>query len=297
VRSSLRFHRPIDLRLTLGPLLRGREDPTMQFEGSAVRRAMRTPEGPAQVRLQPVGNTIEADAWGPGAGWTLEALPDLLGAGDDPESFRPHHRVVHEVHRRTRGMRLTRCPTVFEILVPTILEQKVTTIEACRAYRAVVMALGEPAPGPAGLRLPPAAHTLALTPYFEWHRFGVERRRAEIIRGACGRAQALERLVAVSPGEAQRRLMSLPGVGPWTAAEVGRIALGDRDAVRVGDFHLPHLVSWVLAGEPRSNDARMIQLLEPYRGERARAVRLIELSGLRPSRRAPRQRLRSIARL
>jgi 3-methyladenine DNA glycosylase/8-oxoguanine DNA glycosylase len=194
-------------------------------------------------------------------------------------------------------MRLIRCPTVCEILVPTILEQKVTTIEACRAYRALVVALGEPAPGPVGLRLPPAAHRLAATPYFEWHRFGVERRRAEMIRGACARAEALERLTVVSAGEAQRRLMSLPGVGGWTAAEVGRIALGDRDAVRVGDFHLPHLVSWVLAGERRSDDARMMQLLEPYRGERARAVRLIELSGLWPARRAPRQRLRDIARI
>ena len=118
-----------------------------------------------------------------------------------------------------------------------------------------------------------------------------------MIRGACGRAPSLERLVDISPATAQRKLMSLPGVGRWTAAEVGRIALGDRDAVRIGDFHLPHLVSWVLAGEPRSDDARMMELLEPYRGERARAVRLIELSGLGPARRAPRRRLRSIARL
>jgi 3-methyladenine DNA glycosylase/8-oxoguanine DNA glycosylase len=250
-----------------------------------------------QLHLRTVGNVVEAEAWGPGAPWSLDALPDLLGAADDPAAFQAHHPVLHEAHRRARGMRLLRCPTVCEILVPTILEQKVTTVEACRAYRAVVMALGEFAPGPPGLRLPPAAHTLAATPYFEWHRFGVERRRAEMIRGACSRAQALERLTALSPEEAQRRLMSLPGVGPWTAAEVGRIALGDRDAVRVGDFHLPHLVSWVLAGERRADDARMIELLEPYRGHRARAVRLIELSRLRPSRRAPRQRLRDISHL
>jgi 3-methyladenine DNA glycosylase/8-oxoguanine DNA glycosylase len=269
----------------------------MRFQGKEVRRAMRTPEGAVQLHLRTVGNTVEAEAWGPGARWSLEALPDLLGTGDNPTAFEPHHPLVREMHRRTAGMRMGRCPTVCEILVPTILEQKVTTIEACRAYRAVVMALGEPAPGPAGLRLPPAADALAATPYFEWHRFGVERRRAEMIRGVCSRARSLERLTALPADEAQRRLMSLPGVGPWTAAEVGRIALGDPDAVRLGDFHLPHLVSWVLAGEPRADDTRMMQLLEPYRGQRARAVRLIELSGLRPSRRAPRQRLRDISRL
>jgi 3-methyladenine DNA glycosylase/8-oxoguanine DNA glycosylase len=269
----------------------------MRFEGPIVRRAMRTPNGPAQLQLQASSSTVEAEAWGPGAEWTLDVVPDIVGAGDDPGSFQPHHPIVHEIHRRSGGLRLLRCPTVCEILVPKILEQKVTTIEATRSYRALVMAMGEPAPGPGGLRLPPAPAILATTPYYEWHRFGVERRRAETIRGACSRAPSLERLVDISPATAQQKLMSLPGVGRWTAAEVGRIALGDRDAVRVGDFHLPHLVSWALAGEPRSDDARMMELLEPYRGERARAVRLIELSGLSPARRAPRRRLRSIARL
>jgi 3-methyladenine DNA glycosylase/8-oxoguanine DNA glycosylase len=269
----------------------------MRFEGAVVRRAMHTPAGAAQLQLQASSNKVKAEAWGPGAEWALEVLPDIVGARDDPRSFRSHHRIVHEINRRVPGLRLCRCPTVCEILIPTILEQKVTTIEACRAYRLLVMAWGEPAPGPRGLYLPPAPSTLAQAPYYEWHRLGIERRRAETIRGVCARASALERLVDVDPIEAQRRLMSLPGVGRWTAAEVARIALGDHDAVRVGDYHLPHLVSWVLAGEPRSDDVRMMELLEPYRGERARAVRLIELSGLHPPRRAPHARLRSIARL
>jgi 3-methyladenine DNA glycosylase/8-oxoguanine DNA glycosylase len=256
---------------------------------------MHTPEGPAQLQVEASSDTVAAEAWGPGATWALDILPSILGWDDRPESFRPRHRVVHEIHRRSRGLRLTRCPTVCEILVPTILEQKVTSIEARRSYRALVVSLGESAPGPPGLRLPPAPATLATMPYYEWHRFGVERRRAEMIRGACCRAPALERLCELAPEEAERRLMSIPGIGPWTAAEVGRVALGDRDAVRTGDYHLPHLVSWVLAGEPRSNDVRMMELLEPYRGQRARAVRLIELSGLAPARRAPHRRLRSIA--
>jgi 3-methyladenine DNA glycosylase/8-oxoguanine DNA glycosylase len=132
-------------------------------------------------------------------------------------------------------------------------------------------------------------------PYQDWHRFGIERRRAETIRGACSRANALERLAAEPPLEAQRKLTCLPGIGRWTAAEVARVALGDPDAVRLGDYHLPHIVSWVLAAEPRADDRRMMELLEPYRGQRARAVRLIELSGISPPRRAPRRRLRSIA--
>jgi 3-methyladenine DNA glycosylase/8-oxoguanine DNA glycosylase len=94
--------------------------------------------------------------------------------------------------------------------------------------------------------------------------------------------------------DAYRRLTSVPGIGPWTAAEVGVRALGDVDAVSVGDFHLPNLVAFALAGEPRGTDARMLALLEPYRGQRARVVRLLELSGVRAPRYGPRLSVRGI---
>jgi 3-methyladenine DNA glycosylase/8-oxoguanine DNA glycosylase len=86
-------------------------------------------------------------------------------------------------------------------------------------------------------------------------------------------------------------------VGPWTAAETLRLARGDPDAVSVGDFNLPRQVCWVLSGERDGNDARMLELLEPYAGQRARVVLLIEHSGLRPARRAPRFAPRQIARM
>ncbi len=86
-------------------------------------------------------------------------------------------------------------------------------------------------------------------------------------------------------------------MGPWTAAETARAAFGDPDAVSIGDFHTPDLVGWALAGEPRGDDARMLELLEPYRGQRARLVRILELSGIVPPRYGPRARGRSIRRM
>ena len=94
---------------------------------------------------------------------------------------------------------------------------------------------------------------------------------------------------------AYARLRSVPGIGPWTAAEVALRVLGDPDAVSVGDFHLPNVVAFALAGEPRGDDRRMLELLEPWRGQRARVVRLIESSGLRPPAFGPRYAPRSIA--
>jgi 3-methyladenine DNA glycosylase/8-oxoguanine DNA glycosylase len=97
----------------------------------------------------------------------------------------------------------------------------------------------------------------------------------------------VDQLSVLSTVEATRRLRTLPGVGVWTAAEVGQRALGDADAVSVGDFHLSSLVGWALVGE-RVDDDAMLELLEPYAGHRYRAVRMIELAGISYERRGPR---------
>jgi 3-methyladenine DNA glycosylase/8-oxoguanine DNA glycosylase len=98
----------------------------------------------------------------------------------------------------------------------------------------------------------------------------------------------------MDPASATRRLCAFPGIGPWTAAQVGLAALGDPDAVPVGDLHLPNMVAWALAGEPRGTDDRMLELLEPFAGHRGRAARLLTLAGLQAPRFGPRNRLRSI---
>ena len=92
------------------------------------------------------------------------------------------------------------------------------------------------------------------------------------------------------------RLSALPGVGHWTAAEVAGVALGDADAVSVGDFHIKHTVSWALAGEARGTDERMLELLEPFRGHRGRVCLLLELAGIAAPRFGPRLPIRSFAR-
>ena len=288
---------PLDLELTLGALQRGPADPTIRFEGNQVWRAARTPDGPATMRLSRVGTGLTADAWGAGAGWMVQHAEALLGFEDHPETFAPANRLLADLHRHHPGLRLGRTGLVFEALLPTILEQKVPGVEAWASYARLVRALGEPAPGNAGLLLSPTPRRLLATPYWAVHRFGIERRRFAVIQAAAQRAAALERMVALPPALARTHLMSLPGIGPWSAAEVSIIALGDSDAVSLGDYHLPHQVSWALAGEPRGTDDRMIQLLEPYRGHRARVIRLLTLGGIQAPRFGPRLRLRRIAAL
>jgi 3-methyladenine DNA glycosylase/8-oxoguanine DNA glycosylase len=193
------------------------------------------------------------------------------------------------------GLRITRTLAVFEALVPTILAQRVTGLEAGRSYRALVLALGEPAPGPTppGLLVPPSPGILAALPYYRFHPFGIEMRRANTIRGAAARAPRLEAWTALPPGEARRLITTLPGLGEWTVAEVAIVALGDADAVSVGDYHIPDTVAWALAGEARADDDRMLQLLEPFAGHRGRVIRLIEAAGISAPRYGPKSAVRS----
>ena len=257
-------------------------------------RATRTPDGPATLALSLDGAWLNVEAWGPGAKRALDAAPALAGLEDGRDGFAPADRLLVDLDRRMPGLRIGRSGAVLEALIPAILEQKVTGTEARRAYRGIIARWGEPAPGPFGLRLLPPPEVLARLPYEAFHPIGLERRRADLVRTVALRASRFEEIVDLSLPDAYRRLTALPGLGPWTAAEVALRALGDADAVSIGDFHLPNLVAYALAGEPRATDTRMLELLAPYRGQRGRVIRLLEASGIRPPARGPRLAIRSI---
>jgi 3-methyladenine DNA glycosylase/8-oxoguanine DNA glycosylase len=291
---ALRPPFPVDPVLTLGAFRCGGADPTFAVDGGTVWRALSTPDGAATIRVASrADGRLHVRAWGPGRHAALASMPAMLGFDDDDRDFVAHHEVVRRAHRRYCGARLGQGGAIVETLVATVLEQKVTSVEAHRSWAALVWRYGSPAPGPRPLRTPPSPSQLAELPYPDWHTLGVERRRADTIRRLCRRASKLASLQDGDPAEARRVLEHFPGVGPWTSNTVTLRAMGDRDAVVVGDYHLPHIVSYTLTGRRRGTDDEMLALLEPYRGQRARALQLLVLGGRRPPRRAPRARLRS----
>jgi hypothetical protein len=303
---TFRVDGPLDLRRTLGPIARGGGDLTCRLAADGFWRATRTPLGPATVNVRRAGAgcaEIAVTAWGPGADWALDTAPALVGALDDPAGFDPgRHPLVAELWRRFEGVRFCHTGALTEALVPTILEQKVVSLDAKASYRRLVRAFGTPAPGPArgaGLTVPPAPARLAGVPSWAFHSFNVERKRADTVRIACRVAHRLEEAVGLGLDVARRRLRALPGIGVWSTAEATRLALGDPDAVSVGDYHLKHLVAYSLAGEPVGTDERMLELLAPWadEGQRARVVRLLELGGSMPPRRGPRLPRQAIAAL
>lgn len=288
---------PLDLARTMAPLRQGVADPTLVIEGGTVWRAMGTADGPATLRLRVEGGRLLAAAAGPGASRALERAPRLAGLEDVAPDLRPRHTALREALTRFPGIRLGSGTPVFEVLVWTVLAQRVVGLDARRAYRDLVARLGEPAPGHPAMRLPPRPEVLAATPYWVFHEVNVERRRATVIIEAARRAQRLDALADLPAAEAAARLRSLPGVGEWTGAEVVAASHGDPDAVPRGDFHLPNLIASALAGEPRGGDDRMLELLEPYRGQRGRVIRLLLAGGRHAPRRGPPMPRRTISRL
>jgi len=296
--------RPIDLRQTLGPLCHGgARDPCVRIRPDGVWRATDTPLGPATVHLQAsAATTVSARAWGPGAEAALDGVGDLVGADDDPPSLAGIHPLVTELERRTPGLRIGRTGAVLDALVPTVLAQKVIGAEAASAYRAMVRASGRPAPAPAPipprdlrLFLPPEPSWLLSTPYWSFHRWGVEQRRTTTVKTVAAQARRLGEAADLPLPEAHERLSAVPGVGPWTVNTVAMQALGDPDAVSVGDYWLKHIVSFALTGEARGTDERMLELLEPWRGQRGRVCRLLRIGGPRVPRFGPRLPFRAIA--
>ncbi len=287
-----------DLQATLAPFRLGRGDRTVRFDADgSVWRATRTPEGAATGHYRPARTArstaaVAVEAWGDGAGWLVEHAPVLLGCGDDAAGFDDVaglHPVVRRAARARPGLRMARSLAVYEALLPSILCQKVTGLEARRAWRGLVSRWGEPAPGPVpGLRVPPPPEVLAALPYHALHALGVERKRAETLRAVARHARRLDEAATLPAPEARARLRSVRGVGEWTSAEVARMALGDADAVSVGDYHLPHVVCFALTGERVGDDARMLELLAPFAPHRGRVCCLLESAGLGPPRHGPR---------
>jgi 3-methyladenine DNA glycosylase/8-oxoguanine DNA glycosylase len=289
---------PLDVRLILSVHRRGPRDPACRVSGDgAVWRTSLTPDGPGTLRVAALSaarpaaaaTVVSAAAWGPGASWLLDTLPSLLGAADDPAGFAPAHPLLRDLSRRHGGLRVGRSGRVLEALIPAVLEQKVVSLEAHRAWRRLLLTFGDPAPGPApaGMRVFPPAQAWLRIPSWEWHLAGVEAVRARTIAAAARVAGRMEEAMAMPSAEADRRLQAVPGIGPWTSAEIRQRACGDADAVSVGDYHLPAVVGWALAGRV-TDDAGMLDLLAPYAGHRHRVTRLVELSGMRPPRHGPR---------
>lgn len=279
----------IALRVALVPTVKSsRDGADVRVDGPWLWRASRTPDGPATARFSSDGGVVTVDAWGPGAAAAVAAAPDLLGAGDDPESFRPDHPRLRAVVAEHRWVRMARAGDFVSCLVRAVCGQRVTWRDAEIAWRGLLRRWGTEAPGPApeGLRVPPDPEVLRRVPLHELHTVEMEAQRGRALLAVCAVSGRINSWT--DPADALSRVQHLPGIGPWTATGAARRAFGDPDLVLLGDLHAPRALQYALTGdEGPADDASMLALLAPYAGHRGRVQMLIDLAGLAPPRHAP----------
>jgi len=266
----------LDLRQTLRPL-------HGWFADDGWWLTARTPDGPGTMRIRRTRDEVVGEAWGGGASWLLASLGAISGLEDDPAGFTTDHPLVGELHRRHPGLRFGRTGLVFDALVVAIVGQKVTGSEATLAMRGLRRVFAEPAPGPRqGLSMPPDPERMAAAPYWVYHELHLEKRRADVLRRVAVDFAKIEGTRGQSPSSATRVLDRHSGVGPWTVAKTLVVSHGDPDQVEVGDFHTKHFVVHHLTGRSRGTDEEMLELLEPFRPQRARVIRLLHTLGHEP---------------
>lgn len=295
------------LRRTLGIHRMGWGDPTTRLADGRFVRATITPDGPGTLVIRWVDDPaaddesgLDAEAWGPGADWLLDRVDGLVGADDRPGVFEHAHPIVDRALRATRGGRIGASAMLYHHLLPTILAQRITGGEAIRQWARLCYELGEPAPGPdelvATMRLPPPPASLYRRPAWWFHPLGIEKKRARTLTEVARHADKLWRWTESGVSTTAEKLALLPGIGAWTIGSSLGPVLGDPDAVPVGDYHHPSTVAWALADEPRADDDRMLELLEPYRGQRGRVLLALTSTAGPAPKFGPRQRILPMSR-
>jgi 3-methyladenine DNA glycosylase/8-oxoguanine DNA glycosylase len=183
-----------------------------------------------------------------------------------------HHRPWHRPRRR---------PWPWEALAWAVTEQLIEARRAAEIQRRVVRRWGDKLPppgacaeasaaawlGPGPLRNVPCADVIAGVAPAELAAFDLAPSRAiALIR--CGREVAAGR---VDPGDADgdRRLLRIPGIGPWTVQVLGFAGRGDPDSLPAGDLAYVKLVG-ALAGLGRRATVEEVEAYfapyAPFRG-------------------------------
>ncbi|MCO5315205.1 MAG: hypothetical protein M9938_03455 [Solirubrobacterales bacterium] len=155
----------------------------------------------------------------------LEPVEAALGA--DP--------LLGPAVRRRPGLRIVRYPDGFEAAVRVVLGQQVSVAAGNTFAERLLRALGRRGPG-----------GLAVFPEPEWildHPTARLREQIGLTRARTATLKAVAELFAsgfrlgpgVDPGAARKRLLAVPGVGPWTAGYLSIRGLDDPDAFPPGD--------------------------------------------------------------
>ncbi|MCB1017611.1 MAG: helix-turn-helix domain-containing protein, partial [Acidimicrobiales bacterium] len=240
----------------------------------AYRRALRLPQGTGvvTVRLPPGSQAAHVDVT-----FRLTDLRDLAAAVErtrrlldldaDPVAVAEHlgaDALLGPLVAAAPGRRVPGTVDGAELAVRAVLGQQVSVAGARTLAGRLVAAAGTPLARPEGTLTHVFPSPAAVADGVGAVGMPATRRAALVALSA-----ALDDDLALDPGadraDVERRLLAVPGIGPWTAGYVALRALGDPDAFLPGDLGVRHALTGLgVAGDPAAA-ARTAERWRPWR--------------------------------
>jgi AraC family transcriptional regulator of adaptative response / DNA-3-methyladenine glycosylase II len=278
IRLRLAYRPPIDLDRILG-FLAARAIPGVEsVDDGRYRRTLLLPNG---TGILSVGPSARREAGYIECELQLEDLRDLTAAAQrcrrlldldaDPEAVLAvlgADPVLGPLARACPGRRSPGHVDGDELALRAVLGQQVSVAAARQLGARLVTAYGKPLQRPDGALTHcfPAAETLASA---DPATLPMPRARAAALTGLAAALASGE--LSLDPGadrdRAQAQLLTLPGIGPWTAGYIRMRALSDPDAFLPGDVGVREALAR-LGAEPRE----AVALAEGWRPWRSYAV-------------------------
>lgn len=253
----------------------GPYDPTATWTGDVLTKSFSAPNGPCTVTISRSQQGLAFKADGDDAVQVVNGLVSAAQADDGYHSFQPEHPALQKRLRQFPGLRLIRVPWLFDMASSCVLQQRVRMSDAMREWQRICTGYGEKTAS--GLLAFPSATVLSKAPPHALEGMGIDPRRSRILLTLAKELRLHPLTPAMTHEQLRLRLSRIPGIGPWTLEMFMGFGAADTDAAITGDLKIPHFVSHALTGEPRSTDQRMLELLEPFRPQRFRVIRLLTL--------------------
>ncbi len=273
---------PINFSRTFSLQNIGPYDPTASLTATRLRKAFFAENGPCVVEMSQAVNGATIVVQGTDNEQVRDILVRGLSRDDGYHSFSPKHPLVGKMHRQLPGLRLFPVPWIFDVACAVVLQQRIRFVDAAKSWRLISNKYGEITP--TGLIAFPPARVVASMETWRFEELGVDGKRTKTLILMARELKRHPITADMAPAAARAILQRIPGVGPWTIDTILGYGLGDSDALPLGDLYLPHVVAYGLTGATRGSDEGMVQLLEPFRGQRFRVVRLLGEARIGPPR-------------
>lgn len=238
----------------------------------AYRRSLRLPSGTGVVELRPADGHMHARYWLADLrdlGAAMQRSRALLDLDSDPQSVTDalgDDELLGPLVRETPGRRVPGHVEPHELAIRAVLGQQVSLRGASTLAGRLVAEHGERLERPLGgvTHVFPSVEALAAGEESRVAMPGARRRGLRALVTALARGEIV--LDAGSErAEARRRLLELPGIGPWTTEYIAMRALRDPDAFLPGDLGVRHALEQLgHDGQPAAASG-VSQRWRPYR--------------------------------